>query len=186
MRAKYLHFLLVPFFLLLLQACHHRMVPVSKSAIIYDQPTDRTRYSEDPFGTVSIKGKWDAGKYNKASHQQYFYHKDTATLIVSIGVCSAFPFAKNGLSGYDFVKKYFDVEAKYQAMLEQKANLLVEDEANKYMIWVVRQDGIDQYFLCGAKDCSCNEPVYNAITLKSRKYDAEKAKAFLKETFMAL
>jgi hypothetical protein len=68
MNRKYLYIILLP--LLLLQACHHRMVPVSKSAITYDQQTDRTRYTEDPFGTVSINGKWDAGKYNKASHQQ--------------------------------------------------------------------------------------------------------------------
>lgn len=185
MRSKILYFLLLPLSLVLLQSCHHRMVPTTESMISYDQQTDRTRYSEEPFGTVSITGKWEAGKYNKASHQQYFYHKDTATLIVSIGACRNFPFAKHGLAGYDFVKKYYDVEAKYQAMLEQKANLLVEDEANRYMIWMVRQDGIDQYFLCGARDCTCNEPVYTALTLKSRKYDAEKAKTFLKEVFMA-
>jgi len=165
--------------------CSPKMVPVSKSVVQYDSVNDRTVYTVEPYGNISLPGKWIEGKYNSSTKQQYFYHKDTVTAIVTVGACSGYPFAKDKAEGYEFVKKYYESETKYQTqMLEQHPKLMVEDEKNRYMIWMVRQDGIDQYYLCGVKDCACNECSYRAINLKSRKYTAEKAKAFLTDVFL--
>jgi hypothetical protein len=177
--------LLLAVILILTSGCFHRMAPTSSGSVTYNKADDRTIYTDAPYGNVSIPGQWMSGKYSKASRQQYLYHKDTATLVVSVGPCSYYPFAKDGMEGYAFVQKYYEVESKYQTqMLEQTPTLLVEDKANRYMIWMVRQDGIDQYYLCGVKDCDCNVCTYRTINLKSRKYSAEKAKEFLREAFL--
>lgn len=171
-------------FSLLVASCHPKMVPSGKSDVHYDEASGNTIYSVEPFGKVSISGKWMEGKFNPSTHQQYFYHKDTATLVVTIDACKNSPYYKKGFEGFDFVKKYFELEERYQSQLmDQKAELLVENIQDRYKIWRVHMDGIDQYFLCGVKDCTCNECSYRLINLKSRKYDEAKAKAYLTEIF---
>ena len=169
-----------------LTGCHPKMVPAGKSDVRYEQQSDKTVYTVEPFGKLAIPGKWMEGKFNPSTHQQYFYHKDTATLVLAIDACKNSPFYKNGLEGHDFVKKYYDLESQYQSQLmQQKTELTTENAQNRYMIWRVHMDGIDQYFLCGVKDCACNECTYRLINLKSRKYDEARAKAYLTEIFMS-
>jgi len=168
----------------LITGCHSKLVPQSPSDIRFDEGAGRTIYATTPWGIVSIPDKWAAGKYNKATRQQYFYHKDTATLIVSVGACKSYPFGKDGTAGYDFVRKYYEVESKYNGLLEQPTRIIEESEKDRYIIWTMRADGIDQYVICGVKDCTCNECGYRTIHLKSRKYSADKAVAFLKDAFL--
>lgn len=168
----------------LITGCHSKLVPQSPSDIRFDEGAGRTIYATTPWGMVSIPDKWAAGKYNKATRQQYFYHKDTATLIVSVGACKSYPFGKDGTAGYDFVRKYYEVESKYNGLLEQPTRIIEENKKDRYVIWTMRADGIDQYVICGVKDCTCNECGYRTIHLKSRKYSADKAVAFLKDAFL--
>lgn len=173
-------------FFSLLVGCHPKMVPSGKSDVHYEESTDKTTYSVEPFGRLSIGGKWMEGKFNPSTHQQYFYHKDTATVVVTIDACKNSPYYKKGIEGYDFVKKYYELEERYQSQLmDQKCELLTENSTDRYIVWRARIDGIDQYFLCGVKDCTCNECTYRLINLKSRKHDETRAKAYLTEIFMS-
>lgn len=164
--------------------CFHKMAPVSKSDVTYNEQKDVTTYSVAPYGSLSFPGKWAMGKYNKSSRHQYFYHPDTSTLIAAIGPCKGLPFAKDNAQGYEVVKKYYDLETRFQALNSIELKPVVEDEANRYMIWTARIDGIDQYFLFGLKDCACNECVYRYMVLKTRKMSVEAKKDFLKNTFL--
>lgn len=162
------------------------MVPTGKSDVHYEASVDKTVYSVEPFGKLSIPGKWMEGKLNPSTHQQYFYHQDTATLVATIDACKNSPYYKKGIESYDFVKKYYELEERYQSQLmDQKCELLTENATDRYIMWRARIDGIDQYFLCGVKDCACNECTYRLINLKSRKHDEAKAKALLTEIFMS-
>ncbi|MBX2906314.1 MAG: hypothetical protein KF744_09775 [Taibaiella sp.] len=171
---------------LLVTSCHPKMVPSGKSDVHYEESSDKTIYSVEPFGKLQIGGKWMEGKFNPSTHQQYFYHKDTATLVVTIDACKNSPYYKKGVEGYDFVKKYFNLESQYQSQLmDQKVEQLSENAQDRCIIWRAHIDGIDQYFLCGVRDCTCNECSYRLINLKSRKHTEAKATAYLKEIFMS-
>lgn len=165
--------------------CFHKMAPTTKSDITYNDQNNTTTYRSAPYGSLTFPGKWAAGKYNKASSQQYFYHPDTSTLIAAIGPCKSLPSGKGNAQGYEVVKKYYDLETRFQALNSIELKPVVEDEANRYMIWTARIDGIDQYFLFGLKDCACNECVYRYMVLKTRKMSAEAKIDFLKNTFLA-
>ncbi len=167
-----------------MSGCFHRMAPGSKAGR-YNQQDNNTGYTVIPYGSLTLPGMWEPGKYNKASKQQYYYRADTTTLIVSVGPCSNFSFGKGGVTDFDFVKRYYETEAKFQLQLqEQTPKILLEDATNRYMIWVVREDGIDQYYLCGVKDCACKECTYRTITLKNRRLSEAQVKALLTGIFM--
>lgn len=165
--------------------CFRKMAPTSKSNVIYNQQADATIYTVDPYGNITIPGKWDMGKYTKASHRQYFYHADTSTLIAAIDVCKNLPFGRDNAEGYEVVKKYYDLEIRYQGMQGTELKPVVEDPANRYMLWMGRIDGIDQYFLFGVKDCAdCKGCMYTSLTLKTRKMSADAKVQFLKDIFL--
>jgi hypothetical protein len=161
------------------------MAPGTMSDITYNDQKNTTTYTSAPYGSLSFPGKWAMGKYNKSSRHQYFYHPDTSTLIAAIGPCKGLPSAKDNAQGYEVVRKYYDLETRFQALNNIELKPLVEDEANRYMIWAARVDGIDQYFLFGLKDCACNECVYRYMVLKTRKMSEEAKVSFLRETFLA-
>jgi hypothetical protein len=164
-------------------ACFHRMAPTGKGGT-YNEQTNTTTYAAEPYGSIAIPGKWDGGKYNKASRNQFFYRADTSTFIASIGPCSSLPFGKAHLEGNDVVKRYFDLEVQFQAIQGTEPKVLVDDAANRYKIWMSHIDGIDQYFLFGVKDCTCNECVYRSFTLKTRKMTADESVKFLQGIFL--
>lgn len=169
----------------ILTGCFHKMAPSSPAAGTYNDSANKTVYTVAPWGAVTLPGKWMPGKYNKSSRQQYYYRDDTTTLTVVIAPCKNQPYAKGGLTGYDFVKKSFEIESRYQVqLLEQTPRLLVQDSANRYMIWTVRQDGIDQYFLCGVKDCTCNECSYRSFNLRNRRLTEAVAIKLLQDVFL--
>ncbi|MCF8450960.1 MAG: hypothetical protein K9G49_13895 [Taibaiella sp.] len=175
---------LVALLALFLSGCFHRMAPGSKAGR-YNQQSNNTVYTVTPYGSIILPGIWQPGKYNKASKQQYYYRADTTTLIVSVGPCSNFSFGKGEVTNFDFVKRYYETEAKFQMQLqEQTPKILVEDSIKKYMLWVVREDGIDQYYLCGVKDCACKECTYRTLTLKNRRLTEAQARALLTGIFM--
>ncbi len=168
---------------IVVSGCFHRSAPGGKGGV-YDSLTNRTTYTVEPWGSISFTGHWDGGRYNKTSHNQYFYRADTSTLVVSVADCKSLPFGKQGLEGYAVVKRFYELEQQYMSMQGATPEIVIEDEAARYMIWKSHVDGIDQYSLFGLKDCSCNECVYRSLTLKTRKMSAEQKVAFLKDAFL--
>ncbi len=165
--------------------CQHRMAPTSTYSGSYNASDNSTDYEVLPYGKVTMPGKWIAGMYNKTSRKQVFYRDDTTTLTVVIAPCASSPFSKDGMTGYEFVRNYYKVEAQYQTeFFEQTPKLLVEDKENRYMLWMVHSDGIDQYFLCGVKDCSCDECTYRSFNLKNRRLSEAQSKKLLQDIFL--
>jgi len=170
--------------MLIVSGCFHRLAPAAVVTAPYNAATNTTTYTVSPYGSVVMPGMWEAGKYAKTSRQQYFYRADTTTLIVSVGQCSNYEFGKGKVSDVDFVQSYYEMEANYQIKLqEQTPIVLVTDTVARYKIWMVREDGIDQYYLCGTKDCACKECTYRTLILKSRKITKDAAVALLKQIF---
>lgn len=163
--------------------CFHRMAPGGHRAA-YKETSDVTVYEESPYGIVEIPGKWEPGKYNKTSRQQYFYRADTTTLIAAISNCKSLPFAKKAGAGYDWVKGFYELEERMAKMQGNEMTLLEDNTANRYRLWTSRVDGIDQYFLFGLKDCDCGEPVYRSLVLKTRKMTADEKRKLLVGIFM--
>jgi ferredoxin len=169
-----------------LVGCMNKLAPHSPAAGTYNETANATIYTVAPYGKVTLPGRWIPGKYNKTSKQQYYYREDTTTLTVAIGPCKSQPFGKNGLEGFDFVKRYYEMEANYQKqLLDQQAEILISDSAARYILWMVHQDGIDQYYLCGVKDCTCNVCVYRSFNLKNRRMSRADATKFLKDLYLA-
>ncbi len=164
--------------------CFHRMAPASGTSAPYNASANTTTYSVSPYGTVVLPGKWESGKYAKTSRQQYFYRADTTTLIVSVGACSNYEFGKGKVTDADFINSYYNMEANYQTKLQdQTPVVLVTDTDARYKIWMVREDGLDQYYLCGTKDCACKECTYRTLVLKNRKMAQSEAVALMKQIF---
>ena len=167
-----------------LNSCFHRLAPASKTEAQYDAKANSTTYTVLPHGNVILPGKWEAGKYAKTSRQQYFYRADTTTMIVSVGLCSSYEFGKGKVADADFINSYYNMEANYQIKLQEQTPVILEsDSAARYKIWMVRADGIDQYYLCGTKDCACKECSYRTLILKNRKINQADAIALLKQVF---
>ena len=172
------------FVFIISSGCFHRLAPASGNAATYNSSTNTTNYTVSPYGTVVLPGKWETGKYAKTSRQQYFYREDTTTLIVSVGACSNYEFGKGKVIDPDFINSYYNMEANYQIKLQdQTPVVLVTDMDARYKIWMVREDGIDQYYLCGTKDCACNECTYRTMILKNRRMLQADAIALLKQVF---
>ncbi len=171
--------------LLLLTACFHRMAPKTSGGTS-QQTAQAMVYTVAPYGSVSLPGKWEAGKYLPSSMQQYFYRADTTTMIVTVNACRNYPFVKGGPEGFDFGKRDYEAETKYQTqLLEQKTVVLEENKENRYILWMVHADGVDQYTICGVKDCACNECTYRALTIKNRRLSREQCVRELKEILMS-
>jgi len=174
----------VMFVLISSSGCFHRLAPASGTVAPYNASTNITTYTVSPYGTVVLPGKWETGKYAKTSRQQYFYRADTTTLIVSVGACSNYEFGKGKVTDADFINSYYNMEANYQIKLQdQTPVVLVTDMDARYKIWVVREDGIDQYYLCGTKDCACKECTYRTLVLKNRRMSQAESVALLKHVF---
>lgn len=179
--------LLISVSLLLLSfcsGCFHRLAPGSSAMTSYDSTTNSTTYTVLPYSKVILPGKWVTGKYAKTSKQQYFYRADTTTLIVSVGLYSDYEFGKGKIQDAEFIDSYYNMEANYQIKLqEQTPKVLVTDTVARYKIWMVHEDGIDQYYLCGIKDCTCNERNYRLLILKNRRIAQVEAVALLQQVF---
>lgn len=180
---------LAPVLALLISGCGRKMAPATSSENpaggMYKQNANNMVYTVSPYGSLALPGQWTAGKYAKASRNQYFYRSDTTTMIVSIDACRNQPFARDGIDGFEFVRRYYEAESKYQVqLLEQTPRVLIEDKENKYMLWTVHSDGIDQYFLAGVKDCTCNECAYRTLTLKNRRLTEKQATRLLQDIFL--
>ena len=164
--------------------CFHRLAPASGTVAPYDATANTTTYAVSPYGTVVLPGKWETGKYAKTSRQQYFYRADTTTLVVSLGACSNYEFGKGTVTDAVFINSYYNLEANYQIKLQdQTPVVLVTDNDARCKIWMVREDGIDQYYLCGTKDCACKECTYRTLILKNRRMPQAEAVALLKQIF---
>lgn len=173
------------FVLLSLSACFHRMVPPGNTGR-YDKQQDITVYTVTPYGSLSLPGKWESGKYNKTSLTQYFYRADTTTMTTALGPCGYFPFGRQGAEGYNFVKRYYDMEARYQAeFLEQTPEIIATDSTSRYMIWKVRSDGVDEFHLCGVKDCNCDQCAFALLMVKNRRLNRETCVKMLKDIFLS-
>ncbi|GAA4460416.1 hypothetical protein GCM10023093_03020 [Nemorincola caseinilytica] len=160
----------------------HRKIMQPKKDIVYNESAQTTTYTEAPYGSLVIPGRWEAGKYTKGSGHQYLYRADTSTLVAAIGSCRSLPFGKQQLQGYAVVERYYELEKKYQDMQGQSTKLIVADSAKKYMLWKAHIDGIDQYFLFGVKDG--DECAYRYLNLKTRKMTADVSIQYLRDIFL--
>ena len=175
------------FFLLLLvlSGCHRRMAPTI-TAGEYNEKTNRTDYVVLPYGGVSLPGKWIHGRYRKESRQQYFSNFDSSVVSIAFGPCDKLGFPTKGATGYSFVKLYNEWETKYQSeLLKMQVKVIVADSADKYMIWQVSGDGgVNQFNLCGARDCSCGECAFQMFTIVSNKLTDEQKVKFLQDIYL--
>lgn len=150
----------------------------------YTNSDTSTVYNALPWGKVTISGKWEMGKFNKASKQQFLYSADTATLIVTIAGTRSSSFGGKDDTGFTFITKYYDLESKFNAGYnEQTLTQLVSDKQTGYILWKVREDGIDQYNLCGVLPAKC-EPAFVTLKLKKRKITEAKATELLKAVYL--
>lgn len=163
--------------------CFHRLVPVSHVGK-YEATSNETIYDVAPYGGVSLPGKWESGKYSKATRRQYFYREDTTTMVVTLGPCSQYPFSGEAATGYEFVQKYYEMEKSYQSgMSEQATQILASDSTSGYVLWKLHEDGIDQYYLCGVKRSGSEDCAYKVLTLKNRRIPQSQAVAMLKDIY---
>lgn len=171
-------------FLCALCSCHRRMAPTI-TAGEYNEQRNQTDYVVMPYGSVSLPGKWTHGRYRKESRQQYFTNSDSTVVTIAFGPCDKLGFPTGGVQGYEFVKLYYQWESKYQVeILNQKIKVITADSANKYMIWEVYGENVNQFYLCGAKDCSCGECAFQNFSIQGRKLSDEQKAKFLQDIYL--
>jgi hypothetical protein len=167
-----------------LMACHPRMVPTI-TAGEYNAQRNQTDYIVMPYGSVSLPGKWIHGRYRQESRQQYFSNSDSSIVSIAFGQCNKLGFSTGGAVGYDFVKLYYKWENKYQTeILNQHVKLIASDSANKYMVWQVYGDNMNQFFLAGAHDCACGECAFQNYSIVSSKLTDEQKAKFLQDIYL--
>lgn len=146
----------------------------------YDAKKNITEYFVQPYGQVSIPGKWDKTTYNSSSRQQFFTNKESVQLAISFGPCNKYEFNKNGaLKGYDFVKAFYKWDSDYFVSNGLQCKILESDSTKHYIIYRAFGKGFDTYFLIGEKNGYLNNFSINITD----KWTAQQKVDFLKSLF---
>jgi hypothetical protein len=129
-------------------------------SINFYQKKNITTYMIFPFGTVNLKGKWEAVKFNKVSKQKTFRNADSIEILVCINECRNYEFNNDTKASNDsFIERFYTWEKEY---FEQnptlKATIIEHDTINNYLIWNLKgkmnEDEIDTIFFIAEKNCN--------------------------------
>ena len=148
-----------PFFLsilLLLTGCGSSKQATSTTVIEggdYDAAKNVTEYFVFPYGSVSLPGKWDKGKYDQSNRQQFFRNEESVIVAIAFAPSNKYEFNKDGsLKGHDFVEAFYKWESDYYKPAGFECTILENDSATPYLLFKIVGDDVNSVFLFGEKD----------------------------------
>lgn len=146
----------------------------------YDKAKDLTSILIFPYGQISIPGKWTKTSYNNASRQYFFSNADSVTFAVALNPWDKYEFFKQGMTGAEFVKAYYEWDANYwKQQTKGQLKTIKENEEKNYLIWnLLRDPDVDSYFLFGLK----NKTSFN-LYVSSDKWDERKKVELLEKIY---
>ena len=142
--------------LLLLTGCGSSKQATSTTVIEggdYDAAKNVTEYFVFPYGSVSLPGKWDKGKYDQSNRQQFFRNEESVIVAIAFAPSNKYEFNKDGsLKGHDFVEAFYKWESDYYKPAGFECTILENDSANPYLLFKIVGDDVNSVFLFGEKD----------------------------------
>ena len=148
----------------------------------YNRKKNQTNYIVFPYGSVSLPGKWEKGRYSEVSTQQFFINSDSVIIAIAFGLYNKYEFNQDGAKkGFDFVRAFYEWDSDYFVnTYGLKQDLIEENEINNYIIWRLYGDynnsHWDTYFLFGEN----NGFVRNYSIMTTDKWTVEQKIEFLK------
>ena len=171
--------------LFVMAGCAQKMTSTLTSSN-YDKKTNATSYTVLPYGSATLPGAWTKVRYVASARQQFFRNNDSVTVSLAFGPADKFEFSKEELTGFPFVKEYYEWESLYmEKSLGQKVSLVVTDSINKYLIARVYSDKVNEYQLFGARDCGCKSGAFQHYTITGGKLSNDEKVKFLQDIYLA-
>ena len=171
--------------LVVLAGCAQKIISTVTSSN-YNKNTNTTSYTVVPYGSALLPGAWTKARYVTSARQQFFRNNDSVVVSLAFGPGDKFEFSKEGLTGFPFVKAYYEWESRYmEKELGQKVSLVVTDSINKYLIARVYSDKVNEFQLFGAKDCGCKSGAFQHYTVTGRKISNDEMIKFLQDIYLA-
>jgi hypothetical protein len=154
-------------------------------SVNFDKKKNVTNYMVFPFGTVTLKGKWEEVKVNNVSKQKKFRNADSLEMLVCINDCKNYEFnSDRKATNENFIERFYTWEKEY---FEQNPNLKVtileNDKANNYLIYCikgkVKDHEIDTILFIAEKNCN----IKTLSMFKTNLMTTEDRIKLLKETY---
>ncbi|MDC1106118.1 hypothetical protein OAT16_05390 [Prolixibacteraceae bacterium] len=123
----------------------------------YNKTKDITTYFSYPYGSIQIPGKWEKGSFNASSREQSFVNKDGIMISIAMTPTDKYPFNLDGkLTGYAFVKEFYDWESKYfMESFGLQCHKVERDSKTQFIIFQVEGEvenqKVDNVLLFGVK-----------------------------------
>lgn len=152
----------------------------------YNKSKNETDYFVFPYGSVTLPGKWEKTNYNTVSKQQFFKNKDFIIIAIAFSRYNKYEFNKKGsLTGYNFVKTFYEWDSKYFIDSHGlKREPLENDSINNYVVYriygQIEKGKFDTYFLIGEK----NGNISNFSLSDIDKWTKNEKIVFLKNLFL--
>ena len=113
------------------------------TSVNYNEEVDRTEYLKFPYGSISMKGKWEKGIFDGNSSQQYFSDADGVLVSAVLNSIKRYEFNPDGTkTGMDFLQGYYIWDTDY--LIENSEGLqrevLETDSANNILIYRLFKD----------------------------------------------
>ena len=140
-----------------------------------------TEYFVFPYGSVSLPGKWDKGKYDQSNRQQFFRNEESVIVAIAFAPSNKYEFNKDGsLKGHDFVEAFYKWESEYFKSSGFECTILENDSANPYLLFKVVGEDVNSVLLFGEK----NGSVSNFSVQTADKWTEAENIQFLKTLFL--
>ena len=129
-------------------------------SVNFDKKKNVTTYIIFPFGTVTLKGKWEEVKINNVSKQKTFRNADSIEMLVCLNDCKNYEFnSDRKATNENFIDRFYTWEKEY---FEQNHNLKVaileNNKTNNYLIYnikgKIKDDEIDTILFIAEKNCN--------------------------------
>ena len=147
----------------------------------YDAAKNVTEYFVFPYGSVSLPGKWEKGKYDQSSRQQFFRNEESVVVAIAFGPFNKYEFNMEGsLKGHDFVEAFYKWESEFYKSAGFECTILENDSANPYLLFKVVGHDANTVFLYGEK----NGGVSNFSVQTADKWTEAEKVQFLKTLFL--
>jgi len=142
---------LITLFTIIISSCATTKDSSTLQGESYDEKTNTTTYILVPYGNVEIPGKWEQTTYNKVSRQQFFVNNESASLAISKGPKEKYPFYDVKREGFDVVNDFYVWDSEYWVKKGYSASIIEENKTEKYIVWQIQGDSVDNFFLFGLK-----------------------------------